>query len=132
MAGGTSNNRGTISLNLEVGQFDIIFEDEKQNEHGPNLLLIASYLKPCSGLLVVFDDSEQTPPHMPSCLLLNQNRNDRSTTQVLVVNFAMQTCKKRKGLKIILERGSLREGLIGDKQFFCDQPTFRPKSHPYD
>ena len=58
------NNKGTMELVIPCEAFDVVFQDEKQNENGQNLLLMPCFLKP-SSIAVLFDDKTQTPPHQP-------------------------------------------------------------------
>eukprot|EP00973_Karenia_brevis_P092640 12413405-Karenia_brevis.AAC.1 len=46
MASKTQNEKGTLELAIPCQKFDVVFEDEVQNENGENLFLIPCYLKP--------------------------------------------------------------------------------------
>ena len=58
------NHKGIMQLVIPCESFDVVFQDEKQNENGQHLMLIPCFLKP-SGIAVLFDDKTQTPPHQP-------------------------------------------------------------------
>ena len=76
MTSRSHNVRGTLELAIPCERFDVVFEDDKQNENGENLLVIPCYLKPSSGVLVFFDDAEQTPPHLHSVLRPPKRKQD--------------------------------------------------------
>ena len=54
--------------------FDVVSHDEKQNENRENLLVIPCLLKPSSGLLVLSDDGEQTPPFLTGVLKRSKSK----------------------------------------------------------
>ena len=40
MTGKSSNHKGTVELAISCESFDVVLQDEKQNENGENLLVI--------------------------------------------------------------------------------------------
>ena len=73
MTAKSHNVKGTVELVIPCESFDVVFQDEKQNENGENLMLTPCLLKP-SSLAVPFDDKSQTPPHQPRVSRPSQSR----------------------------------------------------------
>ena len=68
MTGRAVNIQGTLELCLPTEKLHLICADENQSENRENLLLLPCFLQPGHGLLVFFDDSAQTLPHVHSLL----------------------------------------------------------------
>ena len=74
MTSKSHNYKGLVELAISCESFDVVLQDEKQNENGENLLVIPCFLKPSIGLLVLSDDGEQTPPYLPGVLRQSKSK----------------------------------------------------------